>query len=117
MKKRLRKKLHLGEFKEYGFSLRLRLAENLDDKETERALDALIDQVEAMELAIAGGCSDVWEFTVARMFPGSVTEDQRDTLVAWAQKDGRFVEVAGSPLHDAFYEYYDWDTNEIVLGG
>ena len=55
MKKRLRKKKHLGEFKELGFEVRGDLRPGLSGNDLEAFVDRLIDIVDARSLAFGGG--------------------------------------------------------------
>lgn len=114
MKKRLRKKLRLGEFSELGFELRIRMAEGLDDEAHEDAIDQFIGEaIEAADLAIGGGYGEVWSFFVTRSSAGSVTEEQRAGVLAWLARDSRFAEVQASPLIDAWYETWDFEAGAV----
>ena len=114
MKKRLRKKLRLGEFSELGFELRLRLREGLSESDAETAIDDFIrEAIESRELAVGGGYGEVWNFFVTRMMPGSVDAEERAAVLAWLQGDDRFTDVAASPLLDAWYQTWDWDNGTI----
>jgi uncharacterized protein YggL (DUF469 family) len=55
VKKRLRKKKHLGEFKELGFEVRSDRRPGLSGNDLEAFVDRLIDIVEARSLAFGGG--------------------------------------------------------------
>jgi uncharacterized protein YggL (DUF469 family) len=55
VKKRLRKKKHLGEFKVLGFKVRGDLRPGLSGNDIEAFVDRLIDVVEARSLAFGGG--------------------------------------------------------------
>jgi len=52
MKRRLRKKLHIGEFREMGIEVEARL----DHEPTTEELDAFIDDIEAAGMMCGGGC-------------------------------------------------------------
>ncbi|HEY2932919.1 MAG TPA: 50S ribosome-binding protein YggL [Acidobacteriota bacterium] len=67
MKKRLRKKLHRGEFCEFGFEVRFQLSEGLDDARLEQFWDIFIGEaIEARGLMCGGGCGRVWDVFVSR---------------------------------------------------
>ena len=59
MKKRLRKKLHRGEFQELGFFLKVKYAE-MPDEEFDRFIDSVIDKIGSLGLE-CGGRFDVNE--------------------------------------------------------
>ena len=114
MRKRLRKKLRLGEFSELGFELRLRLRADLSEADGETAIDDFIrDAVEARDLAVGGGYGEIWNFFVTRIMPGSVNEDERAAVLSWLAADDRFTNVAASPLLDAWYQTWDWESGQI----
>jgi len=114
MRKRLRKKLRLGEFSELGFELRLRLREGLTEADAETAIDDFIrEAIESRDLAVGGGYGEVWNFFVTRVLPGSVNEDERSAVLAWLHADSRFTNVQASPLLDAWYQTWDWENNTI----
>lgn len=114
MKKRLRKKLRLGEFSELGFELRLRLREGLSESDGETAIDDFIrEAVESRDLAVGGGYGEVWNFFVTRTLPGSVGADERAAVLGWLQADDRFTNVEASPLLDAWYQTWDWENGRV----
>lgn len=114
MKKRLRKKLRVGEFSELGFELRITLAAGLSEIEREDAIDAFIAQaIEANELAVGGGYGEVWNFFVTRAGVGSVTPSEREAVVAWLEAEPRFARVEASPLLDAWYQTWDWESGKL----
>jgi uncharacterized protein YggL (DUF469 family) len=57
MRKRLRKKKHLGEFAVRGVSLRVRFDDGFDDAGFESFIDDFIDWIEAKGLQFGGGGS------------------------------------------------------------
>lgn len=57
MKKRVRKKLHLREFAEYGVELELKVTRDMDKDEFERFFDSLIDYVEYNGLFCGGSAN------------------------------------------------------------
>lgn len=116
MKKRLRKKLRLGEFSELGFELRVTLAANLSESAQEDAIDAFIEAaIESRDLAVGGGFADAWNFFVTRAGTGSVSADERAAVVSWLENDSRFAKVEASPLLDAWYQTWDWEAGKVDL--
>ncbi|RZK34717.1 MAG: DUF469 family protein [Hymenobacter sp.] len=100
MKKRLRKKLRLREFREMGFHVRFELAANYTQEDTDSLLDNLIDFVEANGLFIGGGLNF---FYVTAKPRHSVTEPQRQLLSDWLAQQPLVTELQVLPLSDAWY--------------
>ena len=67
MKKRIRKKLNLGEFKEAGFEITWKPQE-LSEVDLDKFLQEFLDAVESRGLVFGGGCSheDSWEGVIIR---------------------------------------------------
>lgn len=105
MKKRLRKKLRVGEFKELGFYVRFRLPEDISDDELDTVLDQFIEvAIEGNGLEFGGGGDTEWEGFVAVNGRGSVTEDQREKVIAWLSGNPKIVEHEVSELIDAWHD-------------
>ena len=100
--RRLRKKLHIGEFQELGFSFETVLARALDAKAKEACMDAFLAEcIEPADLAVAGwidGCC------VCRFGRGSVSEAERAAVLRWLRDRPEFASVQAGPLCDAWYE-------------
>ena len=107
MRKRLRKKKRVGEFREFGFAVAFRLDPNLVETEVDAFVDDLIDIVEDHDLGFGGGGKLEWQGYVTRLSRGSATDSDRETLNAFLQHDSRVKAVAVGPLNDAWYG--DWD--------
>jgi hypothetical protein len=101
MRKRLRKKLRFGEFREDAFGVRYTLRPGLSEAERDAVLDRFIEQaVDANQLRCAGGGGSVaWEFQVMRVKRGSPTEAQRAAVGAWL---GAQPEIASYALGGFF---------------
>jgi uncharacterized protein YggL (DUF469 family) len=67
MKKRIRKKLNLGEFKETGFEITWKPQE-LTEADFDRFISEFLDAIESRGLVFGGGCSseESWEGVIAR---------------------------------------------------
>lgn len=103
MRKRLRKKLRLGEFRECGFEVSFRLADGLPDSHLDRFWDSFIgDAIEAHGLMCGGGCGRVWDVFVTRPGRRSATEDDRRDITAWLQRHPDVIEARIGPLIDAW---------------
>ncbi len=100
MKKRLRKKLRMGEFRDVGFEVRFRFAEDLSPEDRNRLLDDFLDQaiVDNGLLFVGGGGSD-WEgFVAVEGAEGTVTEEHRERVAAWLDNDSRILDSSVGPL-------------------
>lgn len=88
MKKRLRKKQRLGEFREDVFAVRLSLRDGLDAKRRDEFLWRFLeDAIEAQGLACGGGGNGpTWEFQVQLARRGSPSEEQRAAVGAWLER-------------------------------
>ena len=104
MRKRLRKKLRIGEFQELGFELKFRLDEAVSDTEVEPFWDAFIGEaVEPRGLMCGGGCGREWEVFVARPNRQSASEDDRHALEQWLQANRHVVDLQIGPLIDEWH--------------
>ena len=106
MNKRLRKKRHLGEFKEYMFDFSLKLRPELTESELDVWLDDLLDVIVASKLSIGGGggheqkyCCYRWR----RRCKTPITLEDRDALERWLAQDSRVVSCQMGDLEDAWY--------------
>jgi uncharacterized protein YggL (DUF469 family) len=102
--RRLRKKLYLDEFAMLGFEFSCSLnAKSSDDFDS--LLSQLVDFVESRDLSMGGGgntelfsafiCSD-------RRY-GSATDEDRDSISAWLDKQEGISNITVSKLVDANY--------------
>lgn len=96
----MRKKLRVGEFKELGFPLAIRLKEGPGPEGQEMFFEALITEfVEPRGLAFGGGESGY----LTRFGRGSATEQDRQALGSWFKKRQEVASVEIGPLEDAWY--------------
>ncbi|MCL2340567.1 MAG: YggL family protein [Proteobacteria bacterium] len=105
MKKRLRKKLHRGEFRELGFEVRFRCTDDISDKAFDATIDAFILQaIEACGLVCGGGGQKPsWCVFVALNRRGSVTEEHRVAVQRWLATQPSVTEFQAGPLVDVWY--------------
>ena len=105
MKKRLRKKLHMGEFQELGFEVRFHVADNLSHEAFDTVVDAFISQaIEAQGLLCGGGGKNPeWNVFVTREGRGSVTEEHCQAIERWLAARPEVKAVQLDPLVDAWY--------------
>ncbi|MBI2219379.1 MAG: YggL family protein [Candidatus Rokubacteria bacterium] len=104
MKKRFRKKLRLGEFREFGFEVSFRLSEALDESGLEHFWDSFITEaIEAQGLMCSGTCGRAWDVFVSRPARAPTTDADRVAVGRWLQ---RHLDVSGlrvGPLVDAWH--------------
>ncbi|MBI5918193.1 MAG: YggL family protein [Nitrosomonadales bacterium] len=98
--KRLQKKLHVGEYKEYGFAVSFHLRESLSPKDSDEFWSSFIEHlIDKRGLAFGGG----EEGYITRYGTGSATEEDREAVSFWLQKHPQVVRVVIGPLEDAWY--------------
>ena len=104
MKKRLRKKLHKGEFRELGFSFDAKFKAGTDMKLVEEWLQEFAVLLHAHDLEMGGG----WNYDVCGGFitreRGSVTAEEQDIVKKWlAEHDQHLDNITVGELKDAWY--------------
>ena len=105
MRKRLRKKRHLGEFQEFGFEVRIVWVDHLTEKQEDDAIDSFtLEAVEANRLYCGGGGRrGQWGvFATSAKRPGA-TEEQRRAVEHWLSQCPAVKEFKVGPLVDAWY--------------
>ena len=103
MKKRLRKKLHLGEFREFGFSVAFQTPSTLSTDERNSLLDAFIEMIEQNGLQFGGGGLDKWEGFVALDSRGTATEQHRQAVHKWLNNHPQIESIIVGELIDSWY--------------
>jgi uncharacterized protein YggL (DUF469 family) len=108
MRKRLRKKKRIGEFKELCFELHADLTPGLDEFELIALLNRLVAVIEDRQLVFGGGAGhdDKLDGVVSRNGRGSATEADRAAIAAFIENDPVVTRPEVGPLRDA---WYDWD--------
>jgi uncharacterized protein YggL (DUF469 family) len=104
MKKRLRKKLFLGEFKELGFDLKAEVK-----LPSEAELDAFwqkfVAKIEELELHCSGAFGEATlDLFVLVGKPGTEEVERRGKFLAWLQEQPEVSNVVAGELIDAFYD-------------
>lgn len=107
MRKRLRKKRHLSEFRELGFELTFRIlgSEN-DEQETDRLFEFLEDPIEANDLYFCGvGKDGRWSGVVhsTNRSGAPMTEEDREPVISWFRARTDFELLEASGLFDIWY--------------
>ena len=104
MKKRLRKKYHVGEFVQYGFEVEIHLKENTDENEREEVMWAfIIEAIEPNHLLAGGGGSNPMSFFVVADGYKSATIEHINKLKEWLSKQEQIESFSFGPLKDAWH--------------
>ena len=105
VRKRLRKKLHVGEFQELGCEVRFQVADDLSHDAFDAVADAFISQaIEAHGLLCGGGGKNsAWNVFVTREGRGSVTEEHLQAIERWLAACPEVKTVQIGPLVDAWH--------------
>ncbi len=99
--RRLRKKLHLGEFQQLGFEVSITLKPNLEIDDLDRFLDEFIlHAIEKNDLAFGGGTDSGFITTWKR---GSASEAHRTIVENWLSRRQEVISATLGPLIDAWY--------------
>jgi hypothetical protein len=100
--RRQRKKLRLGEFREYGFSVSASCPPSWSADDRETAMLKLIEHIDSRDLGYGGGDSaSGMDGYVTRAGRGSATEEDRSAVAEQMRALG-FADVQTSPLEDAW---------------
>jgi len=104
MKKRLRKKLRLGEFQELGFDVFFRVVDNTPDDVFDGVVDAFILQaIETNGLSCGGGGKNSeWNVFVTLDRRGSATDEHRQAVQRWLETCPEVKEIRIGPFVDAW---------------
>lgn len=87
MKKRLRKKLHKGEFQEFGFQMEVIFDPPLSDEVNDEYIDRFLNMIEARTLEVGGGLGpDRWDGFIAGR-KGSAKNEDRDQVQKWIDEN------------------------------
>lgn len=102
-KRRIQKKLFLGEFAVLGFEIRCET--NIQDFDRyDQFVDDFIDYIESLDLCFGGGGFETFDgflCSVARY--GSATSEQQALVGAWLEKREEVTKVEIGELVDANY--------------
>ena len=106
LKRRLRKKLHVGEFQEFGFEVLIKFKSNLDEAGFDKFVDEFIDKVEENKLLFGGGGgADAWSgfiTTLANYQSPSIV--QKEKIKDWLENHQGISECKVGNLKDAWYD-------------
>jgi uncharacterized protein YggL (DUF469 family) len=115
MRKRLRKKRHLGEFAEHAFDVWCTLETGLTEAATDAFVDRFLSQaIESQGLSCGGGGRDAkWHFCVGRAGRGSPTAMQRVAVGMWLSEQPEVASHGLGELFDAWHGRDDsWSSDE-----
>lgn len=105
MKRRVRKKLRLREFAEYGIELELKVTREMDKDEFERFFDSVIDYVEYNGL-FCGGSANLLTKEISLFIEVSKdinkTREFQTSLERWLEDNG-FSGSYKTTINDAWY--------------
>ena len=85
MKRRVRKKLRIGEFMEDSFEVSARLMPELSDEDRCRVFDEFVDFLTEHGLQYGGLCDPTWDGVVELSGLGTATESHRASVNDWLQ--------------------------------
>lgn len=98
---RLRKKLHIGEFQEFGFAFEADIHESFTEQQVEDATFSLLEEViEPRGLGMGGWLSGAY---IQSMDQPSTTDEDRDAVRIWLEARPEVKAVRVGPLTDAWY--------------
>jgi uncharacterized protein YggL (DUF469 family) len=105
VRKRWRKKFHVGEFQELGCEVHFRVMDNLSYDAFDAVVDAFISEaIEAHGLLCGGGGTNPeWTVFVTREGRGSATEEHRQAIETWLTARPEVNAIQIGPLVDAWY--------------
>ena len=107
MRRRLRKKLHRGEFQELGFSIRFAMGPGLSAAARDRVILEFIGEIEAAGLQFGGGGAEGFAGFAARGDRGLLSEDQRTRIRDWLAGHPEIVTSQVGPRVDAYHSLPD----------
>ncbi|TWT37042.1 hypothetical protein KOR34_19890 [Posidoniimonas corsicana] len=103
MKKRLRKKLRLGEFREYGFEIAFATDPRVSAATRNSVLDEFIEMIESRNLQFGGGGLREYSGFVAGPWRGSATDEDRQAVLQWLHAQAEIVAAKAGPMRDAWH--------------
>ena len=106
LKKRLRKKLHIGEFQDFGFRIRVRFRPDFSESDADKFWSEFIGEIERHHLAFGGGgdTESLKGFVEAQKKHESPTPAQREAIEHWLESREEISECEVGNLVDAWYD-------------
>ncbi|MFC0139877.1 YggL family protein [Erwinia mallotivora] len=101
--RRLRKKMHIAEFQELGFSIGFAFPEGTSEEMIDTTLDALINEViDPNGLAFDGSGYLQWEGLICLQQTGKCTEEHRELVRKWLS-DRQLNNIQVTELFDVWW--------------
>jgi len=113
MKKRLRKKKRVGEFREDGFRILAEVNVTNNSPENLQFVDDFIEFMVNRNLGIGGGIGDKVDVFCAYLGRGTCTEEDRQTVIEWLKNQPLVSRFKIGPLIDGWY--FTDEEYELVL--
>ncbi|MGB9095837.1 YggL family protein [Erwinia sp.] len=102
--RRLRKKMHIDEFQELGFSIGFSFPEGTDEATIDKTVDALIEEViDPNGLAFDGSGYLHWEGLVCLQQTGKCTDEHRELVRKWLE-DRKLSNIQITELFDVWWD-------------
>lgn len=102
--RRLRKKMHIDEFQELGFSVAWRFPEGTSEEQIDKTVDDFINEViEPNKLAFDGSGYLAWEGLICMQEIGKCTEEHQAIVRKWLE-ERKLDEVRTSELFDVWWD-------------
>ncbi|MDU6925200.1 YggL family protein [Franconibacter helveticus 513] len=102
--RRLRKKMHIDEFQELGFSVAWRFPQGTSEEQIDKIVDDFINEVIAPNgLAFDGSGYLAWEGLVCKEQIGKCTEEDQALVRKWLEEK-QLEEIRLSDLFDVWWD-------------
>ncbi|VYT68878.1 DUF469 family protein [Metakosakonia massiliensis] len=102
--RRLRKKMHIDEFQEIGFSVTWRFPEGTSEEQIDKVVDDFISEaVEPAGLIFGGSGYLAWEGLVCKQEVGHCNEEDQARVRKWLEEH-QLEEVRVSELFDIWWD-------------
>jgi hypothetical protein len=104
LKRRLRKKFHLGEFQQFGFEVLVNFKEGTDDIQFDKFWHDFIAEIENNRLMCGGGGDyNSWQvFVTSQRKYASPTTEKRDKIKIWLEKRDEVINYIVGNFPDAW---------------
>jgi uncharacterized protein len=106
LKRRLRKKLHVGEFQVFGFEVSVKFKSNLSETDSDKLYDEFIGEIEANKLLFGGGggFESMQGFVTGSKNYQSPTIAQREKIKNWLENHREIAQCKVGNFKDAWYD-------------
>ncbi len=101
MKKRLRKKLYLAEYKELGFVVDFELPK--EEQKVDEFIEQFLTMIDENGMACSGGGQCHHRYFVVLYKRGSVSQEQRQMVAQWLEAHQTPSNITVGELIDAWY--------------